>query len=108
MNEYRFHLQKYAAGKNTKQTCPQCGKKRCFVRYVDEEGEIGFPDYVGRCDHEDSCGYHYTLKISSGTTPTQSLTTLRMIHGDMIRRISPSCQSSLSQNPWSRLSYQLT
>lgn len=53
MNEYRFHLQKYAAGKNTKQTCPQCGKKRCFVRYVDEEGEIGFPDYVGRCDHED-------------------------------------------------------
>lgn len=62
MNEYRFHLQKYAAGKNTKQTCPQCGKKRCFVRYVDEEGEIGFPDYVGRCDHEDSCGYHYTPK----------------------------------------------
>ena len=62
MNEYRFHLQKYKAGGNTKQTCPQCGRKRCFVRYVDEEGKIEFPDYVGRCDHEDSCGYHYTPK----------------------------------------------
>ena len=62
MNEYRFHLQKYTAGKKTKQTCLQCGRKRCFVRYVDEEGKIEFPDYVGRCDHEDSCGYHYTPK----------------------------------------------
>lgn len=62
MNEYRFHLQKYKAGKNIKKTCPQCGRKRCFVRYVDEEGKIEFPDYVGRCDHEDSCGYHYTPK----------------------------------------------
>ena len=62
MNEYRFHLQKYIAGKTPKQTCPQCGRKRCFVRYVDEEGKIEFPDYVGRCDHENSCGYHYTPK----------------------------------------------
>ena len=62
MNEYRFHLQKYTSGRNTKRTCPQCGRKRCFVRYVDEEGKIDFPDYVGRCDHEDSCGYHYTPK----------------------------------------------
>ena len=62
MSEYRFHLQKYIAGRNTKHTCPQCGRKRCFVRYVDEEGKIELPDYVGRCDHEDSCGYHYTPK----------------------------------------------
>ena len=62
MNEYRFHLQKYVAGRTPKQTCPQCGRKRCFVRYVDEEGKIEFPDYVGRCDHENSCGYHYAPK----------------------------------------------
>lgn len=61
MSEYRSHLQKYKAGRNTKQTCP-CGRKRCFVRYVDEEGKLEFPDHVGRCDHEDSCGYHYTPK----------------------------------------------
>ena len=62
MSSYRFHLQKYKSGGNNKLTCPQCGRKQCFVRYVDEEGKIDFPDHVGRCDHEDSCGYHYTPK----------------------------------------------
>ena len=57
MNEYRFTLQKYRRG--TKITCPQCGKKQCFVKYIDTQGEITFPDYVGRCDHEISCQYHY-------------------------------------------------
>lgn len=62
MQEYRFHLQKYAPGKYTKQQCPQCGKHKCFVKYIDEERMFVFPDHVGRCDHEDSCGYHYTPK----------------------------------------------
>jgi len=62
MSTYRFHLQKYKSGRNSKLTCPQCGRKQCFVRYIDEEGKITFLDYVGRCDHEDSCGYHYTPK----------------------------------------------
>lgn len=57
MAEYRFVLQKYKRGNKT--TCPNCGKKRCFVRYIDTEGKINFPDYVGRCDHELSCQYHY-------------------------------------------------
>lgn len=60
MSEYRFHLQKYKYG--SKLSCPNCGKKRCFVKYVDAEGEITFPDNVGKCDHENSCGYHYTPK----------------------------------------------
>lgn len=60
MSEYRFHLQKYRFGSKT--TCPSCGKSRCFVRYVDEQGGIIFPDNVGKCDHENSCGYHYTPK----------------------------------------------
>mgnify|MGYP001776285334 FL=1 len=60
MGEYRFHLQKYKPG--TKTTCPSCGKSRCFVRYIDELGSIIFPNNVGKCDHENSCGYHYTPK----------------------------------------------
>lgn len=60
MSEYRFHLQKYSLG--SKITCPSCGKSRCFVRYVDEQGSIIFPGNVGKCDHESSCGYHYTPK----------------------------------------------
>lgn len=58
MSEYRFHLQKYSYGSKT--ACPNCGGNRCFVRYVDEEGVVVFPDRVGKCDHEHKCGYHYT------------------------------------------------
>lgn len=58
MGEYRFSLQKYKRG--SKLSCPKCGKKQCFVKYIDNQGEIVFPDYVGRCDHEQSCQYHYT------------------------------------------------
>ncbi len=57
MAEYRFTLQKYRHG--NKGVCPNCGKRHCFVRYIDTEGRFQFPDYVGRCDHEQSCQYHY-------------------------------------------------
>lgn len=60
MNEYRFHLQKYKPGSKT--VCPGCGRKSCFTRYIDEVGEISFPGYVGKCDHINSCGYHYSPK----------------------------------------------
>ncbi len=58
---YRFNLEKYA-GVASRHTCPECGRKRCFVRYVDRDGEIAFPDYVGRCNREDKCGYHFSPK----------------------------------------------
>ena len=60
MNGSRFHLQKYRPGSKT--ACPECGRKSCFTRYIDEAGEISFPDSVGMCDHINSCGYHYTPK----------------------------------------------
>lgn len=60
MDNYRFHLEKYHRGSKTK--CPECRRKACFTRYIDELGEIDFPSHVGKCDHEHSCGYHYTPK----------------------------------------------
>lgn len=60
MSEYRFHLQKYRPGSKT--ACPECGRKACFTRYVDEEAQVSFSDNVGKCDHINSCGYHYTPK----------------------------------------------
>ncbi|MFQ8804379.1 MAG: PG0870-related protein [Alistipes indistinctus] len=60
MSEYRFHLQKYHPGSKT--VCPECGRKACFTRYIDEEGLVSFPDNVGKCDHINSCGYHYPPK----------------------------------------------
>lgn len=58
--EYRFHLQRGTAV--NKSNCPECHGKRCFRKYVDEKGMVQFPDDVGRCDHENHCGYHYTPK----------------------------------------------
>lgn len=55
-----YNLQKYR-GMSSRYTCPSCGRPRCFTRYVDEEGKP-LHETVGRCDHESSCGYHYTPK----------------------------------------------
>ena len=68
MNGYRFHLQKYRPGSKT--ACPECGRKSCFTRYIDEAGEISFPGNVGKCDHINSCGYHYTPKEYFRDNPT--------------------------------------
>lgn len=68
MSEYRFHLQKYRPGSKT--VCPKCGRKACFTRYIDEEGQVSFPDNVGKCDHINSCGYHYTPKEYFHDNPT--------------------------------------
>lgn len=47
----------------SKHECPECGHQGCFVRYIDNERKITFPEYVGRCDRECHCGYHFTPKM---------------------------------------------
>ena len=69
MNEHRFILQPYK-GRNTRHECPSCNKKQCFTRYIDTTGAIQFPTHVGRCDHENSCGYHYTPRQYFEDTPS--------------------------------------
>lgn len=61
MSNHRFILQPYK-GIGSRHCCPTCHKRRCFSRYIDTEKQISFPDDVGRCDHEQSCGYHLTPK----------------------------------------------
>lgn len=89
MSTYRFKLEPYK-GVKTRHTCPACKRSRCFARYIDTEGVLTFPDHVGRCDHEQRCGYHYTPKASSQTT--------RRLGRDY--RLRPKWSSSLaSQRP---------
>ena len=60
--EYRYRLEsrRLTGRRVVKVSCPQCGRRRCLVRYVDtREGFSYVADTVGRCDHEQSCGYHY-------------------------------------------------
>lgn len=50
---YRYELEKGGL----KYICPACHQMR-FVRYVDKETGEHLSEDCGRCDREDSCGYH--------------------------------------------------
>jgi hypothetical protein len=43
--------------------------RSCFAKYIDTEKQISFPDYVGRCNHEQKCGYNYTPKMYFDENP---------------------------------------
>lgn len=57
MKTYRYTLQPYK-GRNTRYTCPQCGHKHVFVRYIDTTTGQHLAEDVGRCNREQQCGYH--------------------------------------------------
>ena len=59
---YRFILEKYR-GLSTRYTCPRCGRKHTFTRYIDTENNNNYlSERVGKCNRLDKCGYHYTPK----------------------------------------------
>ena len=58
MTQHQYSLEPYS-GKRSRHTCPNCGDRHSFVRYIDPSGNP-FHETVGRCNHESSCGYHYT------------------------------------------------
>lgn len=54
-------LYKYSLEKGSKKfECPLCKEKGKFKRYVDLHSGEYLGDKVGKCDRENSCGYHYT------------------------------------------------
>ena len=62
MTEHRYTLEspRVTHRRQQKITCPQCGRYKCFVRYVDLKNQCHYlSDEVGKCDHQHSCGYHY-------------------------------------------------
>lgn len=56
MSDHRFHLHPYRG--RTYFTCPECGQNT-LIPYIDTEGEIQFPEYVGMCNRPSKCGYHF-------------------------------------------------
>jgi len=72
MNEYRYHLERGGS----KHICPACGQRR-FVRYVDTVTGEQVGDEVGRCDREDSCGFHLRPSEYFRQTGTKPPSTVR-------------------------------
>ena len=70
MSTHRFILEPYK-GMSTRHTCPNCHRQRCFSKYIDTEKQIQFPKYVGRCDHEQKCGYHFTPRDYFEQNPSE-------------------------------------
>ena len=65
---YRFTLEPYR-GVSTRYTCPNYHRESCFAKYIDTGKRISFPDYVGRCNHEQKCSYNYTPKMYFNKNP---------------------------------------
>ena len=61
-SNYRYQLERYR-GRGSRYTCPQCGRKYTFTRYIDTENNNQYiSERVGKCNRLDKCGYHYTPK----------------------------------------------
>ena len=58
--EHKYTLEKYSG--NNRFNCPNCNKPKKFCRYINKETNEHLHESVGRCDRENSCGYHYTPK----------------------------------------------
>src|SRR4030042_1886121 len=58
MNKIKYILEKYN-GKNSRYTCPKCGKEKTFSKYVDTNTGEYIHSTVGRCNREIECAYHY-------------------------------------------------
>lgn len=71
MTGYRFTLEPYNRNKRNRYSCPNCGKRYQFTRYIDTEGRMSFPDYVGKCNRENKCGYHYTPSMYFEQNPDE-------------------------------------
>ena len=55
---HRYILEPYT-GPASRHACPECGRAGAFARYIDTTTGEPLADFVGRCNREDSCGYHY-------------------------------------------------
>lgn len=54
---FRYTLEPYTGG-TTRHTCPSCGQRRAFTRYIDTATGKHLAVHVGKCDRLDKCGHH--------------------------------------------------
>jgi len=62
MENYSYTLEPYK-GKDTRYLCPNCKQKdRSFARYINRYTREYLHPNVGKCNHDNSCNYHYRPK----------------------------------------------
>lgn len=58
VKKYQKYILKPYSGSKSRCKCPKCGDKHSFTYYINAETGIALNSEVGRCNHENSCGYH--------------------------------------------------
>lgn len=81
-----YQLEKYR-NRDSRHTCPKCGKPKCFTYYVDEDGQP-LDKSVGRCDHESECGYHYPPKDFFRDHPNREVIEARLSPNRITAKVS--------------------
>lgn len=51
----QFVLERYRSGGANRYTCPFCGQKKCFTRYINVDTGEYVHETCGKCNHENSC-----------------------------------------------------
>lgn len=99
---HRYTLERYT-GPASRYTCPSCGERRTFTRYMDNATGEHLAEHVGRCNREDKCGHHTTPREhfaaggerpSDGWTPppmAPELPAYRMAREDVRRTLGNPC-----------------
>lgn len=80
MQGFKYQLEPYQ-GMKSRFSCPKCGQKKSFVRYIDTDGNY-LSDDVGRCNSEQWCGYH---KKPDGNTVVENGFTYEPVEPTFLR-----------------------
>ena len=68
---HRYILESYS-GSKSRYTCPACGKKQKFTRYIDTHSGEYVGEAYGKCDRLMKCGYHQRPVYTKGSASTKS------------------------------------
>ncbi|MBP1630706.1 MAG: hypothetical protein H6Q15_1599 [Bacteroidetes bacterium] len=67
----RYELEKYK-GQSTRFTCPSCGEKRAFTRYIDTITKTYLGSDIGICNRLIKCGYHRPPRMGECNSPNNN------------------------------------
>jgi hypothetical protein len=67
-----IYLEKYK-GTESRHTCPDCGKRHEFTRFINTDTGEYLPESVGICNRASKCGYSYTAKQFFADNPERKI-----------------------------------